>query len=249
MRVRFRSPRAVPASVLILILASCASTGEEQEGWVELMPEEEEAGSSIRLTGTVRHVDLEGGVYVIRDAEGTNFNPTNLPAAFRAEGLAVEAVAQRRDDLMSTAMVGPLVDLLRIREIGATVDQPADPTGRAEGLRGTAWVLEDLAGAGVVDRVQATLEFAEDGTVSGNGSCNRFHGTVTVTDDAISFSPQAATRMMCPEAVMQQETAYLAALESAKRFETDGTYLYIHAAGQPQPLRFIGAEEAEESGE
>jgi heat shock protein HslJ len=242
MRVRFGNRQAVLVPVFTLILASCAGAGGEggeEEGWVELKPEAADTGSPRRITGTVHHLDLEGGLYVIRDAEGTNYDPTNLPEAFRVEGLAVEAAAQRRDDLMSIGMVGPMVDLLRIRERGAPVDQPVDPT---KGLLGTAWVLEDLAGAGVVDRVQATLEFAEDGTVSGNGSCNRFHGTLTVTGDAITFGPQATTRMMCAEAVMQQETAYLAALREAERFETDGTFLYIHAAGRPQPLRFIGAD-------
>ena len=46
-------------------------------------------------------------------------------------------------------------------------------------VSGTAWVLEDLAGAGVVDRVQATLVFSEDGSVRGNASCNQFRSTVT----------------------------------------------------------------------
>jgi hypothetical protein len=68
---------------------------------------------------------------------------------------------------------------------------PAAP-GTTPNLRGTVWIVEDLAGAGVVDRVQATLVFAEDGTVSGNTSCNQSRGPVTVTGDTVSFGPLRA---------------------------------------------------------
>lgn len=242
MSVRIFSPRVilVPLSALTLACAgaggeaprpdnAAAGAGGEEEGWVAVKPESTAGGPAFHVSGTVRHMDLEGGLYVVRDAEGTNYNPTNLPEAFRVDGLPVEAVAQARDDLMSIGMVGPMVDIVRIRE--------------REGLSGTAWVLEDLAGAGVVDRVQATLEFAEDGTVSGHGSCNRFHGPVTIGDGTLDVGRLATTRMMCAEAVMNQEADYLAALGAAERFARDATFLYIHATGRAEPLRFVAAED------
>lgn len=67
------------------------------------------------LTGTVRHLDVEGGVWVIRDEAGTQFTPAALPEAFRVDGLAVELDARRRDDMVSTSMTGPLVEIVRIR--------------------------------------------------------------------------------------------------------------------------------------
>ncbi|MGH8242226.1 MAG: META domain-containing protein [Steroidobacteraceae bacterium] len=105
-------------------------------------------------------------------------------------------------------------------------------------LPGTAWVLEDLAGAGVVDRVQATLEFAAQGRAGGNGSCNHFSADVTLDGERIAFGAIAATRRSCPEAVMNQESAYFAALEKADRFETDGENLYVYITENPMPLRF-----------
>jgi hypothetical protein len=53
---------------------------------------------------------------VIRDAGGTQYNPTNLPEPFQVDGKAVEAEARRRDDMASIGMVGPIVELIRIRE-------------------------------------------------------------------------------------------------------------------------------------
>jgi ketosteroid isomerase-like protein len=50
--------------------------------------------------------------------------------------------------------------------------------------------------------------------------------------------------MACAEsAAMDQEARYLAALQQAERFEIQPPYLYIYSAGQPQPLRFIAADD------
>lgn len=86
----------------------------EPNAWVVVAP----SGPAPTLTGrrgTVRHLEIEGGVWVIRDEAGTQFSPSNLPEAFRADGLAVEFDARRRDDMVSTGMTGPLIEIVRIR--------------------------------------------------------------------------------------------------------------------------------------
>ena len=74
------------------------------------------AEAIIRLTGTVHHLDLEGGVYVIRTEDGTQYRPIELPEEFRVDGLAVEAEVKRRDDVMTVDMAGTAVELLDIRK-------------------------------------------------------------------------------------------------------------------------------------
>ena len=288
--------------------------------------------------------DLEGGLYLIRSTEGKNYHPANLPDAFRTDGRATEAAAQRGDDSVSIGMVGVIVDLVRIQArfedmllIAGTVnyrervafppdavvevqllnvsrqDVPStvitaasfptrdrqvsipfslgyDPARisqkhsyavraviRSEGtvifmstssssvntqgnpsradliamrdgttdartnvLLGSAWSVKDLGGAGVMDRVPVMLEFSADGAVTGNASCNQFRGTVTVLTGSITLNPLATTRKMCAAAVMHQEARYFEVLRAADRFEVEGEFLYIHVAGRPQPLRFIG---------
>jgi heat shock protein HslJ len=134
---------------------------------------------------------------------------------------------------------------------GCTLQRPeagteaaiADAPGMAPiDLEGTHWILEDLANTGVVDRAEATLSFGEAGAVNGRGSCNRFAGPVTIKGDAIAFGALAATRMACPEAVMNQENRYFDALASAYRYELDGPYLYVYFGEQAAPLRFIAAD-------
>jgi len=213
-----------------MALSSCA--GSRGPGWVVPQPPPAAAGETFSIIGTVHHLDLEGGVFVIRDASGTQYQPMNLPESFRRDGMLVEAQVQRRDDMASISMVGPLVEVLRIRVRTADADSTAS-------LVGSSWRLEDLGGRGVVDIAQATLAFPEAGAVAGSASCNRFHGTATIHGDSITFGPLAATRKACPEAIMNQENLYLDALAGATRYEVDEPYLYLYTSAQEAPLRFV----------
>lgn len=111
---------------------------------------------------------------------------------------------------------------------------PADPAG----LAGAEWNLTDLGGRALLDGIPATLAFPESGKVAGKASCNRFSGTVTVKDAAISFGALATTRMACEAAIDEQERAYLTALQSAERFAIDGARLLIYCKGTDKPLVF-----------
>ena len=116
---------------------------------------------------------------------------------------------------------------------GETMTAPA-----AQSLLGTEWLLEDLGGRGVLDRVEATLAFPEAGRVTGNGSCNRFTGSVEIGGGTIRFWQVASTRRACVPAVMDQEAKYLKALEGAERVAMEGPWLLIYSKGLEKPLRF-----------
>lgn len=105
-------------------------------------------------------------------------------------------------------------------------------------LSSSAWLLEDMSGSGVLDSVQATLTSPEAGHVAGNGSCNRFFGPAEIKGNAIKLGPLGSSRMACPEAVMNPETKYLQALQSAERFEWKDPYLLIYCKDFEKPLRF-----------
>jgi putative lipoprotein len=128
------------------------------------------------------------------------------------------------------------VDLWLVRA-GGSAGGPS-PGTRGE-LQGTAWRLEDLGGGGVLDRVEATLEFPEEGRVSGKGSCNRFTGTVEIEGDSISFGALASTAMACPEPIGDQEKKYFEALGGAERFTLEGSTLSIYSKAMDKPLRFV----------
>jgi heat shock protein HslJ len=215
-----------------MVLMSCAKADGQ---WVELNPASPGTGPELPITGTVRHLRIEGGLFVIDAEDGARYNPLNLPAAFRVDGKQIEAVGRRRDDAVSIGMVGPIVELIRIRERRA--GNLAGPV--PGGLTGTSWQLEDLAGHGVVQGAEATLEFVEPGFAAGNGSCNRFRGPVTVSGGTIKFGALMSTKRACvDEAANAQETEYLAALAAAERWEIRDGVLLIYVAGRSGPLRF-----------
>ncbi|WP_445401850.1 META domain-containing protein [Zobellella sp. An-6] len=212
---------------LALLLSACSSPG--QGGWQRLAPGEPD----LRFSGLVHYLELEGGLFLIRDAGGTNYNPVNLPDAFRRDGLAVEVEARRRDDLLSIGMVGPMVELVRIRR---AEPEPAEP------LPGSRWRLEDLGGRGVLDRVPVTLAFPEPGRVAGFASCNAFGGDADIDGERIRIGGLNTTQKSCTEAVDHQETLYLTALENTARFTTQGPFLYLYGPNHTQPMKFIRIE-------
>jgi heat shock protein HslJ len=124
-------------------------------------------------------------------------------------------------------------------------DSRPKPASASMDLAGSSWVLEDLNGEGVIDKVHVTLDFTEAGRVVGNGSCNRYFATVTISGSSIKFGAVGATRMACLPAVSQQESKYFAALGAANRFEIEGSTLSIYGAASGdaanKPLRFTRA--------
>ncbi|MGH7674583.1 MAG: YbaY family lipoprotein [Gemmatimonadales bacterium] len=127
-------------------------------------------------------------------------------------------------------------------QVNLWLKRVSEGPGATTGLLGTAWRLEDLGGAGVIDNVEVTLEFPEAGKVAGKASCNRFFGTAEVAGGSITLSPLGTTRMACPEAVMNQEGKYLKALHDAERFALEGTALLVYSRGMETPLRFTRKE-------
>ncbi len=102
---------------LLMAVPACANGagGHDEAGWVTPTPAAEEVGTEVRITGVVKHVELEGGFYAIRGDDGVTYDPTNLPPAFQRDGLRVETEARRRDDMMGIHQAGPIVELVRIR--------------------------------------------------------------------------------------------------------------------------------------
>ena len=110
--------------------------------------------------------------------------------------------------------------------------------GDGDELAGTEWQVRsyynpaDVGGmASPVGDVQLTADFAAgetagEGVVSGSAGCNTYNADYAVDGDSLSIGPAATTRMFC-EGVMDQEAAYLAALQSASSFKLETEQLQI----------------------
>ena len=103
----------------------------------------------------------------------------------------------------------------------------ADPTG--------SWTIERIGDRPVVDESPASMTFATDGTVAGNGSCNRFTGGYELNGDRISLGPLAATSRMCAaEALNEQEVRLFKALgEVAGLRIEENVLVLVDAGGEP----------------
>ncbi|WP_242416514.1 META domain-containing protein [Sphingomonas panni] len=96
-------------------------------------------------------------------------------------------------------------------------------TGGASRLTGREWVVEDIAGSGIVDDSHATLVFASDGGFSGSATCNRMTGTHRVEGSRLTIGTIGLTRMACPPALMEQEGRLIDLLGKVESYAIDDT--------------------------
>jgi len=115
-------------------------------------------------------------------------------------------------------------------------------------LAGTTWQLMYYNNgkqgfASVLAGTETTAIFDADGEVSGSAGCNNYSASYEVEGDKITIGPAAATRMMCaePEGIMEQESAYLAALETATTYQIKGAELELTKAGGTRVATFTVA--------
>ena len=79
-----------------------------------------------------------------------------------------------------------------------------------------------------------TLEFGGAGEVNGSSGCNTFFGSYSVSASDIAISQLSSTSLLCaePEGIMEQEAAYVAALQSATTYRIDGNSLELRSGDQ-----------------
>jgi heat shock protein HslJ len=102
----------------------------------------------------------------------------------------------------------------------------ADPASAA-GLAGSEWRPVSIGAAPWPDDSGAFVRFESDGRLAGHSGCNRFMGSYVLDGDTIEIGHLAATRMACPEPVMEQERLFLEVLEQARGFSRDRTELTL----------------------
>ena len=90
-------------------------------------------------------------------------------------------------------------------------------------LLGQEWVIEDIAGSGVIDNSHASLLFFADGRLAGSATCNRILGSYKSDDKRLTIAPVGTTMMACPEALMNQERKLLDLLPTVESYRIDET--------------------------
>jgi len=118
-------------------------------------------------------------------------------------------------------------------------------------LVGTTWqAISYNNGKGgavsVILGTEITAIFDQDGNMAGSASCNNYTATYETDGTSISIGPAATTRMFCaePEGIMDQESQYLAALETATTFRLEGDSLELRTAEGALVANYAPKEEA-----
>jgi heat shock protein HslJ len=118
----------------------------------------------------------------------------------------------------------------------------ADSATTSKSILGT-WLARDIAGRGVIDNANTTLEIGHDGTVSGDTSVNRYGGKAKIDGQNIAFGPLAMTRRAGPPALMDLESQFIRALESVRRFKIDDNgQLFLMDTDGKELVRFARIE-------
>jgi heat shock protein HslJ len=63
--------------------------------------------------------------------------------------------------------------------------------------------------------------------VGGSAGCNTYQGPYSLTNGVVAIGPLATTRLACPDDVLAQETAFLAAMQGVARVESRGQTLQL----------------------
>lgn len=120
---------------------------------------------------------------------------------------------------------------------------------RTFGLTDTLWYLESYnngneAIVSVLEGTEITAQFNDEELVSGKAGCNNYSGAYQVDGENINVELGPLTMMLCsePEGVMEQETAYLQALDSAATFHILGDQLVMQDANGQEVLKFKASD-------
>jgi heat shock protein HslJ len=75
----------------------------------------------------------------------------------------------------------------------------------------------------------------------GSAGCNKYGGSYRATKESLTLSGIYATEMGCmePEGIMEQERAYLDALETAARYRVESDRLEVYDEAGAQILVFV----------
>jgi heat shock protein HslJ len=104
-------------------------------------------------------------------------------------------------------------------------------------LAGSEWRPNFVSTSDLPAGAQMIVHFDPEGRISGNGGCNQFFGSYTVSGNTIRIGPLVSTRKGCP-GLLLAETAFFATLEAAKSFAQDGDNLVLFDASGTKLAQF-----------
>ena len=212
-------------------------------------------GGRILPAGATATARFDGG-----RVEGTNgcnrysapvvVQDTNLEISSKAAttNMACPPEIMKLADAFMTALVSARsyrTSSQRLDLLGTDGAVLASFSAQSQSLAGTSWGVTGINNGkgGVVSVVagtEVTMNFAPGGKVSGSGGCNNYTSTFTQDGDKLTFTSTATTHRMCfASGVMEQEQAFLKALESVLTARVEGNQLELRTADGALALSLV----------
>jgi heat shock protein HslJ len=94
-------------------------------------------------------------------------------------------------------------------------------------LEGTNWTLTTGGGMGADLTPVGVTAKLEGGAVTGNGGCNQYNATYTLSGTSLTFGPVSSTSAACSGVQGTVETAYLALLPKVSSYYITGSTLTL----------------------
>ncbi len=135
-------------------------------------------------------------------------------------------------------LAGAMILIPFLLAAGCTGQAPPDTR-----LGGTGWTLTGYVHNGVPVQVMSgskvTLEFGEDGRITGSAGCNHYFASYEVKGSAVTVGPAGSTEMYCAApGIMEQESAYLRLLGQVTSIIIDADRLTLGDANGITILSF-----------
>nr|NLD39680.1 META domain-containing protein [Actinomycetales bacterium] len=168
--------------------------------------------------------------------------PASTMMACDEDTMAVESAYF--EALLAASSFTATAETMTLADEGGT--EIAAFAAQAQDLAGTSWTVTayndgQSAVVSVLEGTTLEVSFDEDGAISGNAGCNSVVGGFSAEGGAISFTDFGTTMMACdePEGVMEQEVAFVAALESAATYTLEGDRLSMRTADDQGAVELV----------
>lgn len=206
------------------------TSGEHQGQPVPVLPDAgitmNIEGSEVRGVAACNHyggtLELSGDQVAIDALSMTEMGcPGDLGAsqdAFLAAIVEVETVSRQGDRLV---LAGPQTEL---------TFELVPPVADAD-LVGSTWVLDSLIAGDAVSSVmgEATLDLAEDGTISGFTGCRTFDGDYAISGTEMRVTGLTTDDRACTDDLVAQDNQVLEVLNDTSSVEIEGQRLTLRS--------------------
>lgn len=169
------------------------------------------------------------------DGDKISINPQIATTLMACEEAIMQQAAAYLKALPMAATYEINGDMLTLRD--ANGDAILAYKVQSQELAGTSWEVTGYnngkqAVVSVINGTAITAQFGADGNVSGSAGCNNYTAPYQTDGDKITIGMAAVTMKACvePDGIMEQESQYLAALQTAATYRIDGDTMELRTA-------------------